>query len=969
MTKEASQLAKTSAIQARRTTRPRLLFAYALAIALTVFTLFVRFVVLDYKVSDPPGLIFFLIPIILSAYLGGVGPGLVATGLTALLTRYFLLPPLHNFAIQSTLHNVQWWAILTEGVLISVLNEALHRAQRRAEAGETLQAVTLSSIGDAVITTDVQGCISFLNAEAERLTGWTCQEAEGQSLMAVFRIVNEEIREPQEDPVKKVLRLGIAVGLANHTVLIARDGQETPIEDSGAPIKNANGSIAGVVLVFRSCAERRQSEANLRERAALQEQLAKIAATAPGAICSFLRRPDGSSCFPYATPAIKGIYGLTPQELSRDSSPAHRLVHPNDYRRVRASVENSARNLTPWREAYRVRHPDKGEIWIEGHFVPERQPDGSILWHGFLSDVSDRKRAEDELYKKDRMLREAMRAARLVAWDGDLVTQAVQETGPVAELFMRPEGFFHKDLSSWTMSVHPQDRDWVWVRFEAAMRGEESYSLEFRTNPDAAGNFHWVFAVGNVEQDADGTPIRFRGVALDITERKHAEEGLRTSQSQLAAALEAGGMGTWGGTIPNGRIWLDEAAQKLWGLTPAQAANIDVPTLMTMIHPEDRSRLQPDAEDFPRRGFTGRREFRVVRVDGTELWMGAMGKVELDASGQPIRQIGIYMDITARKRAEETQLRSQKLEALGTLAGGIAHDFNNVLLAITGNAKLAADDLPPEHPARASLSEIITAGRRAADLVQRILAFSRPQDQKREIFQLAPVVEEALMLVRATLPAMIEIRTQFTSGLPAIAGDTTQIHQVVVNLATNAAHAIGDRKGLITLRVEAVNVTAEHAGMSAGLREGPYVQLSVSDDGAGMDHLTLEREHVLYVDDEESLVLLASRLLKRLGYSVTGHTDPLAAIKEFRSRPQDFDVVVTDLAMPRMSGFDLAREMRAARPDLPIIMTSGYLRQEDQEMAKIMDINDLVLKPHTVEELGRTLDRLFQAQGASRGTS
>src|SRR5882724_3676686 len=140
MTKEASRLAKTSAIQARRTTRPRLLFAYALAIALTVFTLFVRLVVLDYKVSDPPGLIFFLIPIILSAYLGGVGPGLVATGLTALLTRYFLLPPLHNFAIQSTLHNVQWWAILTEGVLISVLNEALHRAQRRAEAGETLQA-------------------------------------------------------------------------------------------------------------------------------------------------------------------------------------------------------------------------------------------------------------------------------------------------------------------------------------------------------------------------------------------------------------------------------------------------------------------------------------------------------------------------------------------------------------------------------------------------------------------------------------------------------------------------------------------------------------------------------------------------------------------------------------------------------------------------------------------------------------
>jgi CheY-like chemotaxis protein len=244
---------------------------------------------------------------------------------------------------------------------------------------------------------------------------------------------------------------------------------------------------------------------------------------------------------------------------------------------------------------------------------------------------------------------------------------------------------------------------------------------------------------------------------------------------------------------------------------------------------------------------------------------------------------------------------------------------------------------------------------------------------------------------------------------------------------------------LIEVRLGAMNVSVDHAGVTPGLREGPYVQLSVSDDGSGMDHATLERifdpffttkpigqgtglglsivhgivrghggtintysepgkgtvfhvyfpavagaaevvpaqqrtlqrdrtEHVLYVDDEEALVLLATRLLKRLGYKVTGHTDPQTALKEFRAHPQDFDVVVSDLAMPRMSGFDLARELRATRPDVFIIMTSGYLRQEDQEMAKALNISGLVLKPHAVEDLSRALDKLFQAQDASRET-
>ena len=185
-------------------------------------------------------------------------------------------------------------------------------------------------------------------------------------------------------------------------------------------------------------------------------------------------------------------------------------------------------------------------------------------------------------------------------------------------------------------------------------------------------------------------------------------------------------------------------------------------------------------------------EYRVVRADGTWRWVSSNGGVERDADGNLVRHVGACVDITARRRDEETQRRSQKLEALGTLAGGIAHDFNNILLAISGNTRLAIADLPAGHPAQVSLHEVDKASQRAAQLVQRILAFSRQNEPQREILPLRPIVEEALQLLRSTLPAMIEIRTSYAPDLPNVSADATQIHQIVMNLITNAAHAIGE---------------------------------------------------------------------------------------------------------------------------------------------------------------------------------
>jgi PAS domain S-box-containing protein len=238
----------------------------------------------------------------------------------------------------------------------------LERTNKQLAESREQYAVTLANIGDGVITTDAECRISFMNEEAERLTGWRRHDAAGRPLVAVFQIMNEHSHESMEDPAKKVLELGTVIGLANHTLLINKEGYEVPIADSGAPIRDAQGNILGVVLVFRDCRLEREKETALEDRVALREQLAKIAEMAPGAICSFLLRPDGSCCFPYCNSAIDQIYGIPAEELVQDGSRIFDLVNKQDLAKLRASIEQSAKNLSVWTCESRVLHPTNGEI-------------------------------------------------------------------------------------------------------------------------------------------------------------------------------------------------------------------------------------------------------------------------------------------------------------------------------------------------------------------------------------------------------------------------------------------------------------------------------------------------------------------------------------------------------------------------------------------------------------------------------
>jgi PAS domain S-box-containing protein len=538
------------------------------------------------------------------------------------------------------------------------------------------------------------------------------------------------------------------------------------------------------------------------------------------------------------------------------------------------------------------------------------------------------------------------------------------------------------------------------------------------------GTRGWVETHHTPIYDGQGRLVAVEGIVRDITDRKRAEE----LRSHLAAIVESSEDAIVGTTLEGVITSWNTAAQRLYGYTAEEA--LGQPTSI-FVPPERSGESKQNLETIQKGGRVELRETERLRKDGTKLTVSISISPIRSAEGTTIGCSTISRDVTRLKRARGAQLRADKLAALGTLAGGIAHDFNNILLAITGNTKLAMADLAPDHPAQESLAEIAKAAARAVDLVRRILNFSRPHEQKHEVVQLRPVIEEALKLVRATMPAMIEIRTNFAAGLPPVAADSTQVHEVIVNLATNAAHAIGKKSGLIEVGLEATSVTPEGASISPDLKAGRYVRISVADDGCGMDPETLRQifdpffttkspgqgtglglsvvygimkshggavtvysdpgrgtkfhlyfpalegaiestpvehheidrqrcERVLYVDDEEALIFLMTRALGRLGYKVSGYSDPQEALQEFRSRPGDFDVVVTDFSMPRMPGFELARELLAVAPRLPIVLMSGYVRPEDQEAAQCAGIREFIPKGDSAEHLARTLDELFR---------
>lgn len=380
----------------------------------------------------------------------------------------------------------------------------------------------------------------------------------------------------------------------------------------------------------------------------------------------------------------------------------------------------------------------------------------------------------------------------------------------------------------------------------------------------------------------------------------------------------------------------------------------------------------------------------------------------------------------ALAESERQMQQVLKLQAIGTLAGGIAHDFNNILFPIIGYTELTMDDVPEGNPLRRNLEEILKAANRARELVQQILTFSRQNGRERKPIRVQRIVKEALRLLRASIPKTIDIRADLDEACNAIMGDPTQIHQIIMNLCTNAYQAMQETGGTLEVGLAQTHVSYEETVKRIGIKMGPHLRLTVRDEGVGMEPAILDRifepyyttkepgkgtglglsvihgivknhggfitvestpgkgssfhvhlptledaeadleeaasaaksggsERILLVDDEPQIVAVEKQILEKLGYRVTAQTNSAEALEAFARQPDQFDLVITDMTMPNMTGDLLARSIWDIRPGIPVILCTGYNEMMSEDKAVAMGIRKFILKPIDKDELAMAI--------------
>lgn len=859
-------------------------------------------------------------------------------------------------------------------------------------------AITLHSIGDAVISTNLKSEIVFMNPVAEALTGWSKVEALGRPLSEIFRIINETTREKVEDPVSKVLRECRVVGLANHTLLIAKGGKELPIADSAAPIQDEQGEIIGVVMVLRDQSEERRMQRLIQVRLTLLEYatshtLDELLTKALDETCAIVDSPIGFYHFVEADQKTLSLqqwstrtldefcrvegrgmhYGVDQAGVWVDCVHRHEAVVHNDYASLPhrkglpeghaevvrelvvpiirqgkvvaiLGVGNKPTNYTEkdvqtvayladetWQIVEKKRteqelrenetlfrslfeyhaavklliDPDTGSI-IDANQAAEsyygwsrerlrqmaiqdlntlspdkvkqemekarglnrvyfelrhRRADGCIrdvevysskievngkdLLHSIIHDITESKLAELALEEELVRRRTLMDQSR----DGIVILDQDGKVFETNRAFAGMLGYSMEEIEQ--LYVWDWDAQMTRHELEEAIRLIDASGDHFITRHRRKdGSFYYVEITSNAAVWKGQKHILC--VCRDISERLKAEEALRESEKRLHRAEKVAHFGHWEFVLNTDQVNASEGARDIYGLGNDSWSIRDVQKIPL---PEYRSMLDKALKELIEDGNPYIVEFKILRpTDGKILDIRSI------AEYSPERGVvfGVVQDITEYKGAEEErkkleiQLRqAQKLEAIGTLAGGIAHDFNNILAPIIGYTDMALADLPQSAPMRSDLKQILKAAHRARDLVKQILAFSRHgQEQERIPVEISTIAKEALKLMRASLPASIEIRQSIQRGM--VVADATQIHQVLVNLCTNAAHAL-DGKGVLNVSLTSIELSeSELASLSImDLKPGPYLKLSVSDTGVGMDAKTMERIFEPYFTTKE----------------------------------------------------------------------------------------------------------------------
>ncbi|MGE0812806.1 MAG: PAS domain S-box protein [Vicinamibacterales bacterium] len=848
--------------------------------------------------------------------------------------------------------------VATDLTAIRLAEAALRESEQRLE-------VTLASIGDGVLTTDVDGHVTRLNPVAETLTGWTQAEALGRPVSDVCPIVDERTRAPAVMPVDEVLATGRLHARGRHAALAARGGRVVPIADSAAPIRDGDGRVIGVVLVFRDETEVREQRRLVDRQRRMLDGLRRVHER-------FIADPDGHDAFDDLLEVLvdstgsacgcidevtrEDVGALAMKTLAMSAGPAAALAGDDD---------DARRQVERMRDLLRDASAAASPI-VKG----DRTAGAPPAARGFRTFLALPVAVGGEVVGVVGV------ADRDGGYDPTLVAelQPLVATARSLILARRAEG---------------RRRD-----AEAELRALNA-TLEER-----------------VEQ---------RGRAL-IAERKHADQELRRSHALLTATLEAATDGIVV-TSREGRVTgFNERFLALWPLDRADVERVDVDQLF-----DAAARSVEDAGTFLAEVRTAGAEASAQAMGEVTLkdsrvleWYSQPQRV----GDAVVGRVWSVRDVTERRRLERQVVRAQRMDAIGTLAGGIAHDLNNALAPIT----MAIQMLTLSNPGQVDvLDTLASSAARAVGMVRQLLTFAKGSEGGRTPTDTCQLVREMEKIVASTFPKNIRLTTRLPAAPTFVLGDRTQLDQVLLNLCVNARDAMPSG-GTLTIEagVETAPPLDGHEQPHGALAPGaPAVVLRVSDSGTGIPPADLDRifdpfyttrphegtglglstvlgivkghgglvrvrsapgagatftvylpphtpdaqeapaaaapaaqgagELVLYVDDEAGVRRLARKVLERLGFRTVAVADGNDALRTLMGQREAIQLIITDLHMPRLGGLAFARAARRIAPEIPVVLASG--RVEDRVLADFRDIGvTLVLeKPFSQQQMADIL--------------
>lgn len=596
----------------------------------------------------------------------------------------------------------------------------------------------------------------------------------------------------------------------------------------GLPPETAEkySTFKGILFVVVTCGLmfwRLRSDLEVRRRH--EEQLRLFIEHAPVALAML----DRDLCYVTVSQRWREAYGLGHENLR---GRRHYDFLPQLPEHWRLAHQRALAGETLREEADRVEHPDGTVSWRRWEIQPWHQPTGEIGGITlFTEDITARKTAEAALADSRARLRLALKCGHVGTWNWDAATGKLEHDENVGRLCGRSaEEFARGGESFFYQCIHPDDRASVEEKAGAALREGTDFVAEYRMlHPD--GSVIWFADRASVECDSTGRPQRMVGACVDITALKRMERALHDSEDRLHEVVETIQEVFWITDAPKTRLlYLSPGYEKIWG-RPCADAYASPLSWLDGVHPEDRERVRQAALEKQAAG-TYKETYRVVRPDGSIRWVRDHAYPVRDATGTVARIVGAAEDITERKELEEQFLHAQRIEAIGTLASGVAHDMNNILAPLVMVAPLLRSKLTD--PRDGELLNIVElSAQRGAEVVRQLLTFSRGVAGERGPLQLRHLVKEMAAIMRETFPREIGINPQVPGDLWPVVGDTTQLHQVLLNLCVNARDAM-PRGGKLTLEGRNVILAEPEVRPHTGVQPGRFVVLTVTDTGDGI---------------------------------------------------------------------------------------------------------------------------------------